>query len=221
MKNKFLYYAESGAASTDRRFGPRWEVIRTVADFRPTHKLLDVGCADGLMTMESATRCASAHGFEYFQERVEWARSESARRGLKNVTFECGSIFDKVFTAKEYDVTLFLNVFRQKRKDVQVGYDELENLLKATAKQMVMQTDLVGSDATAEQRLERIQSLADRLGFDSIAFARPDQESGGNTIVLLRRGTDVRLPGLLPLILSTPARLVDPGMLDKYRGAVN
>lgn len=178
----------------------RWGDVELVTDFRPTDHVLDMGCAEGLLTMEVAKRVASVHGVEIRPIRVEHARKEAATRGLSNVTFDVGSVYEYPLEPNSYDVSLLLGVLGQRiGKNNFIGLDALERVLKATRRQVVVRVGLNWARAENGIDLNGIIETMDAHGFDGIAIARFEPQ--GHLIIGNKRGTDAKLLRISPLVL--------------------
>jgi SAM-dependent methyltransferase len=207
-----LYYKESRGG---RSFQSRWDEIRPIADFRPTDDVLDVGCAEGLITLEVARLVKRAHGIDIHPPRVAEASRLATERGLTNATFELASVADYPFEPLSYDVTLFMAVWGKPADDRgttrAVGAHELRRILGATRRQLLMRAG-VQQQARLEPRLEEILDACEQSDFDALCFSRPARkretgEAGGNVLIANRRGTDARVGELPTLALIPTSRL--------------
>lgn len=70
--------------------------------------LLDCGCGVGSITLDLAEIVAPGRvvGFDLDEGQLALARSEAARRGLTNVTFQQGTVYDLPFADGEFDAAL-------------------------------------------------------------------------------------------------------------------
>lgn len=205
-----FFYAEAGGKSAEP-FQPRWEDLRAVADLRRTDHVVDVGCAEGLITMEVAGLVERAHGIEFFEERVDQARRIAAERGISNVTFEAANIVEMQVPPLSYDVTLFLGVWGKNPDDENtVGAAELRRFLHATRRQLIARAGVQRPPAR-QRSLKTILRVCDQCSFDAVCFNNPRvdrrKDPGGNLIVANRRGTDARLRSVPGLVLI-PAELL-------------
>ena len=176
----------------------RWGDVAQVADLRPTDRLLDMGCAEGLLTMEAAPLVAHAHGVEISKERIARATTEAHRRGIGNVTFAVGSVTD-FDPGPGYDVVLLLSVIGKKTETGYVGLAELERLARSTRRQIIIR---VGYHLGYERKgltIPAIFAKLDELDFDCIGLSHNPNVSP--LIVGNRRGTDARLRRVPPLAL--------------------
>ncbi len=209
---KGLYYKESRSGRSPQS---RWDEIRPIADFRRTDHVLDVGCAEGLITLEVAKLVEQVHGFDVNPARVEEASRLAAERGVSNATFQLASVADYPFEPLVFDVILFMAVWGKPVDDRgstrAVGADELRRILGATRRQVVLRVG-VQQPARLEARLEEILDACEQSGFDALCFSRPARkretgEAGGNILIANRRGTDARVGELPRLALIPISRL--------------
>jgi len=208
--HEHLYYESNVGADS---FESRWEEIRRIADFRPTDRVLDVGCAEGLVALEVAPLVHSVHGFDISTGRIEHATQLAVERGIENATFEVASIDEVPLEPGSWDVTLFLAVWGKKTLDGSraIGAPELTRLLGATRRQLVARVGLQ-KDERREANLIEILDVCDANGFDALGFNRPLHEETflrGNLLVANRRGSDARSGELPPVALVPTSRLVD------------
>ena len=216
-----LYYQGRGG----RSFAVRWDDVHRLADFRETDRVLDVGCAEGLITLEVAKLVESIHGIDVVDDRIDEAKRLAAERRIVNATFELASIIDYPLEPRSYDVTMFMAVWGKLTKDGggrrRVGPDELARILEATRRQLVMRVT-VQLRPEYEPLLEEILDICDEHDFDALCFSRstpkrerdeedraPGRSGGANMLIANRRGTDARVGEVPPLVLVPAAMIAD------------
>jgi 2-polyprenyl-3-methyl-5-hydroxy-6-metoxy-1,4-benzoquinol methylase len=211
QRAKGLYSKESRSTRSSRS---RWDEILQIADFRRTDHVLDVGCAEGLTTLEVARVVERAHGFDVRPTRVAESTRQAAERGLPNATFELASVADYSFEPLSYDVTLLKAVWGEPADDRgstrTVGTDDLRRILGATRRQLVMRVGV--QQVGLEHRVEEILDACEQSDFDALCFSRAARkreigEAGGNLLIANRRGTDARVGELPRLALIPTSRL--------------
>jgi SAM-dependent methyltransferase len=186
-----------------------WQDILLLADLRPTDHILDMGCAEGHITMEIARHARARHGVEVEAPRVEEGTRIAKERGLANVTFAAGNATDYPLEPDSYDLVFFLGVLGKKNGDGIVGLHELDRLLKAARRQIYVRVGIQKQSMVDRGlSLTAIMKLMDERGFDSICFARQDA-SFGNIIVGSRRGTDAKLKKVPPMVLVPAETMPD------------
>jgi 2-polyprenyl-3-methyl-5-hydroxy-6-metoxy-1,4-benzoquinol methylase len=197
-----------------------WRDVVLVADLRPTDLVLDMGCAEGLVSMEVAGRVAHVDGVEVEPDRVNEARRLANNRKIQNISFAAGSIVDYPIISSRYDVVLLLSVLGKETETGHVGLRELERMLVAARRQIVVRLGVQKYSTLARSiSLPQILAKMDACGFDGICFARRD--GFGNLIVGNRRGTDARLGIAPPFVLIPTEYLGDhPCLRDAEIGSL-
>jgi SAM-dependent methyltransferase len=178
-----LFYREDNVSS--EQFQKRWHEVRRLMDLRPTDRVLDVGCAEGWMTLEMGKLVEHAHGFDTVELRIEEAQRLAREQGVENATFEVASVIDYPIEPLSYDVTLFSSVWGRQSASQDVGVRELEALLRGTRRKLVARINVMDFPG----RLEEIHDVCARNDFDTLSFP-------GKLMVALRRGADAQIPQL-------------------------
>jgi SAM-dependent methyltransferase len=186
-------------------FSERWDDIAQMVDLRPSDRVLDIGCAEGLISIEVAKHVRHVDGVEIAPHRLERAISEAERKKVNNVSFSAGSIIDFRVSPKSYDIVLFLGVMgKSSNRDGarRVGLVELEKMLMAARRQIVIRVNVLKrarKQYEGDFRLDEILEVMDRQDFDGICFSMLEGDS--NLIFGNRRGSDARLRSALPLVV--------------------
>jgi ubiquinone/menaquinone biosynthesis C-methylase UbiE len=87
-------------------------------ELRPGMRLLDVGCGPGSITRGLAERIApgQAIGLDLSRETLSFAREDAAARGLENLRYEEGSVYDLPFPAASFDIVFAHQVLQHLRE---------------------------------------------------------------------------------------------------------
>ena len=97
-------------------------------DLRPGMRLLDVGCGPGSITRGLAERVAPGQviGLDLSRETLAAARDEAAARGLGNLRYEEGSVYQLPFPDASFDVVYAHQVLQHLREPA----DALREMLR-------------------------------------------------------------------------------------------
>ena len=87
-------------------------------ELKPGMRLLDVGCGPGSITRGLAERVApgQAVGLDTSSETLDAARRDAAARGLENLRFEVGSVYELPFPDASFDAAYAHQVFQHLRE---------------------------------------------------------------------------------------------------------
>jgi ubiquinone/menaquinone biosynthesis C-methylase UbiE len=87
-------------------------------ELRPGMRLLDVGCGPGSITRGLAERLAPGKvvGLDLSRETLAAARQDAAARGLANLRYEEGSVYELPFPDASFDVAYAHQVFQHLRE---------------------------------------------------------------------------------------------------------
>lgn len=109
------YYAGSVDPTGDQgiwNLDERLADVEPHLDLRPSDRVLDAGCAEGLITLTLAPRVWEIQGMELLPARVERARELAEQRDIHNARFEVGSVAQAVLEPQSFDVVLLLGVIQ-------------------------------------------------------------------------------------------------------------
>lgn len=82
------------------------DMLLTAAAIAPQHRVLDIGCGNGLTTRLAARRAAHATGVDLSGPMLARARATAAREGLDNVSYVQGDAQVHPFPPHSFDVAL-------------------------------------------------------------------------------------------------------------------
>jgi ubiquinone/menaquinone biosynthesis C-methylase UbiE len=125
----------------------------------PAHRVLDVACGPGFLTLAFAERCASATGVDATDAFLAMARTEAARRGLGNAEFRRGDAEKLPFGDGAFDVVACRAAFHHFPEPPRV-LAEMRRVVKPAGRLLV--ADLLGSEDPATARAhDAIERLCD------------------------------------------------------------
>jgi ubiquinone/menaquinone biosynthesis C-methylase UbiE len=110
-------YTHGHAAATVRQHGQRTAeeaAAFLLPELRPGMRVLDVGCGPGSITRGLAERVAPGQvvGLDLSRETLSAARQEAAARGLGNLQYQEGSVYQLPFPDASFDVAYAHQVFQ-------------------------------------------------------------------------------------------------------------
>jgi ubiquinone/menaquinone biosynthesis C-methylase UbiE len=114
-------YTHGHAPATVRQHGQRTAeeaAAFLLPDLHPGMRLLDVGCGPGSITRGLAERLAPGQviGLDLSSETLAAARQDAVARGLTNLRYEAGSVYDLPFPDASFDVVFAHQVLQHLRE---------------------------------------------------------------------------------------------------------
>ena len=110
---------------------------------------------------------------------------------MPNASFEVSSIEDYPFPPQSWDVTMFMRVWGRDEGSRPVGQEDLERVLMATRRQVIIQA----GKPRSEHNLRRVMEICAENGFDAGWFVSQ------TLIVANRRETGARIYALPERVL--------------------
>ena len=184
MQEPTYYYSqinEIGGGDGVWDLGDRWREVERYADLRPDDRVLDIGSAEGLISIEVAGRVRHVHGIEISPERVEAAQRIARDRGVENVSFEAGSIVDHQPEPGGYDVVLFLGVLHHLPSEAKLP--SFARVLEAAGRCAVIRTPLF--DQRNASRLPLLAMVCARQNFTLTVY--PQHKPAMGSLLIAER----------------------------------
>ncbi|MGH7166540.1 MAG: methyltransferase domain-containing protein [Nitrospiraceae bacterium] len=133
MKSKEVYtpgYNETAVRYMMRRHAAR-DAAFLLPYLRKGMSLLDCGCGPGTITLGLAEAVSPGHvvGLDLEESQIDLARSLAEERGLKNVEFKVGSVYELPFLQHSFDV-VFAHALFEHLGDPLAALAELRRVLK-------------------------------------------------------------------------------------------
>ena len=132
------HYYRTFNEETGRELSDRLGHLRGALHLLPAYRVLDIGCAEGLISMEIAPWVSEVLGLDIRPQRIQAARKLAQQRQIHNVRYEVASLFDITLTPLSYDVVLFLGVYHQLPEDSRL--DALRMIFDASSHQVAIRT---------------------------------------------------------------------------------
>lgn len=173
---------EGGDGVWDLRY--RLPEVLKYAEFRPDDGVIDIGCAEGLITMEIAKQVKHIRGVELRPQRVDAAKQIAAERGIENISFEVGSVPTLELQVRSYDVVMFLGVFQHlKREDKWLS---MVKVFTATRRSVILRMPLFHTKNAC--RATKLADLCRELDFALTIY--PRHEPSGGSFMIANRMAD-------------------------------
>ncbi len=165
--------------------GYRLPEVQKYTSFKPDDEVIDLGCAEGLITMEIAPQVKHIRGVELRPQRVEAAKQIANDRGIKNISFEAGSVTTLELEIQSYDVVLFLGVFQHlKRED---KWMSMVKVFSAARRSVILRMPLF--HAKNPYRTTKLAELCQQMNFTLTIYPRLEAH-GGSFMIANRMGAD-------------------------------
>ena len=104
---KNLYYKSGEQGNVD--FDERWKDLSEIIDFNKDHTVLDVGCAEGLISIELSKRFKKVYAFDIEPYRITKARENAI--GISNIEFSTGNYMS--YEYQDYNQVFCLGVYHK------------------------------------------------------------------------------------------------------------
>lgn len=189
------FYQDLNSDQVGSPFEGRWKTVADSADLKKTDSILDIGCAEGLITMKAAEFVEKAEGIEIFEHRVKKAQEIAAEQNIQNVSFSVGSIQDVDLTPEGWDIIFFLGVYGVPTDTGPIGDKELDKVCKAARRQVVMRYDIEQNPSS----YANIIRVFEENDYSVTVYAKTDEN--GNIIVGNRKSAQVDKKPNLPFVL--------------------
>ena len=101
----------------------KWNAAKRLIEFKPTDKVLDVGCGTGIITVLLAEKVASVKAIDSSKSMIE-----NAKR-LNNINYQVADTTELPFKDKSFDKTVSFTVL-QDIKDQDAALKEIKRVTK-------------------------------------------------------------------------------------------
>ena len=173
-------------------FEHRWQDVRSLIEVHPEDHVLDVGCAEGLISLELAKLVRHVHAIEIEGDRIAAAQLLQQQRGVRNVAFEIASILDIPLAPMSYDVIFYLGVHQHLPEDLQEPI--FRQVLEASRRSVAVRTAFRGPkeqrdliDEANPPVVRFIRDTCAACGYDVDLHWRHDEHCGDIAIARRRR----------------------------------
>jgi ubiquinone/menaquinone biosynthesis C-methylase UbiE len=147
--------------------------LAAMTGVQPDHRVLDVACGPGFLTMAFAQRCAEAVGLDATTEFLSRATEEAVRRGLRNIQFREGDAGWLPFADRTFDVVSCRAAFHHFTRPERV-LAEMRRVLKPAGRIMIADMIASGDKEKAEYH-NRVERLCDPTHVRALAESEFDR----------------------------------------------
>jgi ubiquinone/menaquinone biosynthesis C-methylase UbiE len=173
IREQFTRQAEAYVRMRQTSDEPGLEALVRLSGAAPEHRVLDVACGPGFLTMAFAARCAHAIGVDATDRFVELARAEAAARNLDNIEFRAGDAEVLGFADATFDIVSCRAAFHHFPHPERV-LREMRRVMKPDGRMLV--ADMLGSEDSAlaayHNRIERLCDPTHVRALPESEFAR-------------------------------------------------
>ena len=164
--------------------GDRLPEVLKHADFRQEDTVLDLGCAEGLITLAIAEKVKHIRGVDIKTKRVRAARKIAEERGVQNIEFELGNVVEMDLPAQSYDAVMFLSVFQHLPR--QTKWRTMVKVMNTAKRSVVFRTPIFLKNSLL--RTTRLAHICQKLDFSLTIYPRQEPHGGG-FMIMNRIGT--------------------------------
>jgi SAM-dependent methyltransferase len=172
---KNLYYKTDNEGNVD--FADRWNDLKEILEITNNDTVLDVGCAEGLISIEVSKTAKIVDAFDVEPYRIIQAKENAKKARRNNINFRVSSYEDYAY--KSYDIVLLLGVYH-KIKSKNRREQSLNSMFTQCQKQFYIRVPVI-SDSVSDQvgiHTEEIETVADKQGFELVFKSDPRYDHG-------------------------------------------
>jgi len=172
---KNLYYKVGNEGNVD--FNNRWNDLEKILDLKNTDTVLDIGCAEGLISIEVAKKVKHVEAFELELHRVNVAKENAEKNKVKNIFFSVASFLN--FNYQTYNKVLCLGVYHKIRQ-ANARIPALERMFRSCTDQFYIRVPVLDGTVPIDRGIEEkeIIDTAFRSGFDLVVKTKQRPNHG-------------------------------------------
>ncbi len=159
--HKNLYYKTGSEGNVN--FDERWIDLSEIVKLNPQDKILDVGCAEGLITIQLAKQTKNVDAFDREPYRIMIAKQNADKANVSNINFSVSSYTN--FQYSEYDSIFVLGVYHKIKTPFRKK--SLDKMFKNCRKSLYMRVPIVSDKISIKVGVEKreIEDIAHNNGF--------------------------------------------------------
>jgi len=179
MVKKNLYYQTTNNEG-NVNFADRWNDLNKILDLNQNDTVLDVGCAEGLISIEVAKKVKFVEAFDKEPYRIKQAINNA--NGCKNINFVTSSYSN--YTYKTYDKVLCLGVYKPNKDGTANPKKErakaLDRIFASCTQQLYLRIPVISDKVDKSWGVSDIEILkiANKNNFDLVYRSEPRYDHG-------------------------------------------
>jgi len=148
---KNLYYKTGEEGNVD--FGERWNDLKILVDTNNEHTVLDVGCAEGLISIELAKQFKKVFAFDIEPYRIRKAKENAV--GVDNIKFSTGSYMS--YEYQTYDQVFCLGVYHKIKSNER--QKALSDMFKKCRSTLYLRVPIIGKSVAKTVGVSDVEVL--------------------------------------------------------------
>ena len=171
---KNLYYKAGEEGNVD--FAERWNDLEKIIDPHEDHVVLDIGCAEGLISIELAKIFKKVFAFDIEPYRIRKAKENAA--GFDNIEFTTGSYMS--YEYQRYDQVFCLGVYHKIKSNER--QKALTDMFKKCASTLYLRVPIIGKYVPKTVGVSDVEVLEIAGNNDFVLAHRTEQRPEHGTI---------------------------------------
>ena len=171
---KNLYYKTGELGNVD--FRERWNDLKILVDSNNEHTVLDVGCAEGLISIELAKQFKKVFAFDIEPYRIRKAKENAV--GVDNIEFSTGSYMS--YEYQDYDQVFCLGVYHKIKSNER--QKALSDMFKKCRSTLYLRVPVIGEDVPKTVGVSDVEVLKIAGNNDFVLAHRTEQRPQHGTI---------------------------------------
>jgi cyclopropane fatty-acyl-phospholipid synthase-like methyltransferase len=176
---KNLYYKTGKDGNVD--FHERWTDLAEIINFNKDHTVLDVGCAEGLISIELSTRFKKVFAFDIEPYRIIKARENA--KNIENIEFSTESYMS--YQYKNYDQVFCLGVYHKIKSNQR--QKALDDMFKKCGSTLYLRVPVIGEGVLKTVGVSDVEVLKIANDNNFVLTHRTDQRPEHGTIFKFER----------------------------------
>ena len=176
---KNLYYKTNEEGNVD--FAERWNDLKSLVDINAGDTVLDVGCAEGLISIELAKKFKKVFAFDIEPYRIHKAKENAA--GVDNIEFSTESYTS--YEYQNYDQVFCLGVYHKIKSNKR--QKALSDMFKKCRSTLYLRVPVIGKGVPKTVGVSDVEVLKIAGNNDFVLAHRTEQRPQHGTIFKFKR----------------------------------